>query len=145
MITSPVWLAMPAVTDAERSQIPKYHIDGNALILHMGGEVVVAAREERTRSILLRQPDVRALTVDEAHDLQLSLPANFETTLASLGSTPSHGHAESGSIRLGDLVGRVTSALGIKECCACRRRRSALNNLVLWPSAWRRRRTHLVD
>ncbi|MGV9361052.1 hypothetical protein [Amycolatopsis sp. NPDC003731] len=130
------------MTDAERSQIPKYEIHGNALILHRGDEVVVAAREERTRSILLRHPDVRALTVDEAHELQQTLPANFEATYASLGSSASPAHAAVGGIRLGDLVSRVTSALRIKECGACRQRKNALNNLVWWPpSAWRRRPT----
>ena len=126
------WIQMPAADGATplgQPTRPKYPVDASALLVYRGSNVYVSFSKDAGDSEVLKQPDVRRLTPDEVRRLEESFP--FPLPVPGV-------HRHGGPVRLGDLVSGLTGRLGIAECRGCQRRRTFLNNLVVW-GWWRRR------
>lgn|SRR5215207_8300026 len=126
------WLQMPAISDGEGpiAVRPKYSVDADALLIYRGSNVYMMVQDDRARAGLTSYPDVRVLTALESHGFEESLPFPVATRTAGM-------RTGTAGVQLGDLVHRVTRRLGIQHCAGCRKRRTALNRVVVW-GWWRR-------
>lgn len=133
-MSTPVWVEMPVSEDTPQGKParPRHMINGNALLVYRTDKVYVAVKEAEAADTLLRQSDVRQLTADEAQRIEESLPGIGAARLHSLGARPADSQNGYRRLGLGDLVSRVTSRLGIRECDACGRRKKRLNSLTIW-------------
>jgi hypothetical protein len=140
-MTGDTWLEMPAIETAGRSLRPKHMIETSALLVYRGDKVCVAVRDPETATALLRQPDVRNLAAAEVQKLERNLPGKPAERLDSLGSGPVLARNRHHGVLLGDVVSRITKALGVSECGGCGQRRRTLNRIVIWRSKDDERRT----
>jgi hypothetical protein len=133
-MNTPVWIEMPVSEDTPQGKParPRHMINGNALLVYRNDKVYVAVREAAAMEALLQQSDVRQLTADEAQRIEESLPGIGAARLDSLGASSADSQSKYRRLGLGDLVSRVTSRLGIRECDACGRRKTRLNSLTVW-------------
>lgn len=133
-MSTPVWIEMPVSEDTLQGKPahPRHMIEGNALLVYRGDKVYAAVRETGAADTLLRQPDVRRLTADEAQRIEDSLPGIGAARLHSLDAPSPDSQNRYRRLGLGDLVSRVTNGLGIPECDACGQRKKRLNSLTVW-------------
>ena len=121
------WIEMPAISD-EVANIdePKYPVEKSALIIYRVSKAYVAFRREANpeRDELTKNPDVRLLTSGEGSEFEQRLPF---PVLEAMLETPQDAV---GILRLGDLVRRVTTLMGIKKCSGCRKRKQFLNQII---------------
>jgi hypothetical protein len=124
------WLEVPAVSGTTAAARLKYPARGDALVIYRGAKAYLSSEDRSLREELLRHADVRTLSASESDEFEGGLP------FAAFGGF----RHEDSAVRLGDAVHAITARLGIASCAGCRRRRRALNNVVIW--GWWRRAKH---
>ena len=115
------WIAIPTLGDTTGEPRLKYDLEANALVIHREDTALVAFDNRLAGAGLLRHPDVRALSEEEAREFERSLPA----PLPPPGPHPRR-------VGLGDVISYVAGKARIQECGGCRARRTWLNRIPVW-------------
>jgi hypothetical protein len=132
------WIEMPVSDDASLGGTvrPRHAIEGNALLVYRGDKVYAALNERGVADRIAELPDVRRLSQEEAGTLEATLPGRD-----AFASYPGYPRPDRdvvvdwpGRVGLGDVVGWLARALGMRECGTCNQRREALNRVKLWHS-----------
>jgi len=121
------WASLP-LSDGNDTEVgstprPKYRTD-SAVVVHHGGRAYVPVGPGGADRKLLDHDDVHELSDEELGALDDQVPYS----LADLTDQSTRSRW----VGLGDLIGAVTTRLGISECAGCRKRRRWLNRIPVW-------------